>query len=181
MRRILTVIPLLFAAALFAAEPPAPPSAPTPQPSVPQLFASDADALATVRGYLDQLKVSHETDTTKAHPVVTFKVKKDNATHHVCVIIDAKRGMVYVYLNRYFVLPNDNPNRDAVLRELMKKNWDLNIGKFEWDPSDGEVRLSYCFTTENGIGYEAFRAIVATLLEVGDGFWPDLKKMIGGD
>jgi hypothetical protein len=181
MRYILTVALLLLTATLFAAEPPESKPDPAPQPSIPQLFASDADALATIRGYLDRLKVSHETDSTRDHPLVAFAVKKEHTTHSVRVVLDAKRGMVYVFLNGYLRLPNDHPNRDAVLRELMKKNWEMNIGKFEWDPSDGEVRLSYCFTTENGLGYEAFRAIVATLLDAGDGLWPDLKKMIGGD
>ena len=59
----------------------------------------------------------------------------------------------------------------------MEENWNLNIGKFEWDKTDGEIRLSYCFTTENGIGYEAFSAIVTTLTETGDKLWPELHAL----
>ena len=110
----------------------------------------------------------------------SFANQSTNATHLVRVVIDARRGLVYIFLNRYLALPNDDPARDAVLRELMKLNWSLNIGKFEWDPSDGEVRFSYCFTTENGVGYEAFDAVVRTLLQTGDRLWPELKRLTEG-
>ena len=45
----------------------------------------------------------------------------------------------------------------------MEENWSLNVGKFEWDKSDEEIRYSYCFTTENSLSYEAFNAIILTV------------------
>ena len=62
----------------------------------------------------------------------------------------------------------------------MKRNWDLNIGNFEWDPSDGVVRFPYCFFNENGLGFEVMKVLVNTLLETGDKHWPELKKMADG-
>ena len=59
----------------------------------------------------------------------------------------------------------------------MVENWNLNIGKFEWDKTDGEIRYSYCFTTENGLGYESFNAIVLTITRTGDKLWPELKAL----
>jgi len=93
------------------------------------------------------------------------------------VVIDSKRQLVYLFLNRYLSAPANSANVGKVLQALMEQNWNLNIGKFEWDPSDGEIRYSYCFTTENGIGFEAFEAIVQTLAQTGDRLWPDLKKL----
>ena len=55
----------------------------------------------------------------------------------------------------------------------------MNVGKFEWDMSDGEIRYSYCFTTENGVGYEAFSAIIATITQTGDKLWPESEDPDG--
>jgi molybdenum cofactor biosynthesis enzyme len=60
----------------------------------------------------------------------------------------------------------------------MEYNWRVNVGKFEWDKSDGEVRYSYTFTTETGVGFEAFEAIVVTLLKTADELWPKLSAMV---
>ena len=180
MRSIPITIPLLLAVLLSppALAEPGPASGPAPGPCRP--FASPAEALATVQAHLTRMGVSYGVDTSGEYPAASFANQSTNATHLVRVVIDARRGLVYIFLNRYLALPNDDPARDAVLRELMKLNWSLNIGKFEWDPSDGEVRFSYCFTTENGVGYEAFDAVVRTLLQTGDRLWPELKRLTEG-
>jgi hypothetical protein len=135
------------------------------------------NALALVKSYFDRMNLKYEVDTSKEYPVVSCTLKMDNATHHMRVVIDSKRQLVYLFLNRYLSAPANSANVGKVLQALMEQNWNLNIGKFEWDPSDGEIRYSYCFTTENGIGFEAFEAIVQTLAQTGDRLWPDLKKL----
>jgi len=179
MRRTLIIVLLLLITALPAAALSDAKSASAAEPAAAQPFAAEAGATTAIKGYLERMKISFQSAVKDGYPIIDFSEKMPNATHHVRIVIDAKRGLIYVFLNRYLVLPNENPNRDAVLRELMKKNWDLNIGKFEWDPSDGEIRFSYCFTTENGVGFEAFEAIVTTLLTTGDKFWPELRKLTG--
>jgi len=59
----------------------------------------------------------------------------------------------------------------------MRYNWRVNIGKFEWDKTDGEIRYSYTFTTENGLGFEAFDAIYFALLKLGDELWPGFMEL----
>ena len=43
----------------------------------------------------------------------------------------------------------------------------------------GGAKIAYCFTTEDGIGYESFNAIVPTLSQTGDRLWPELKALTG--
>jgi len=176
-------LPLVLASLLLAwasaAPAQSPPKAPVPK-TAPALerFTSKDQAFSVIRGYLDRMKLASKmVETDDKSSVLDVTLEMDNATHHLRIVVDVERDMVYLFLNRFLSLPKESPNRDAVLRKLMETNWDLNIGKFEWDPSDGEVRLSYTFTTENGMGYEAFEAIVATLAKTGDKYWPDLKKM----
>ena len=177
MRPILAALFVLFAATAPVPAPAETKSATNPPPAGSQPFESEAAAVAAVKGWVERLGFAAESSTSGSLPVLSLTAPMTNATHHVRMVIDAKRDMIYIFINRYLTVPTTNPNCGAVLRELMKKNWDFNIGKFEWDPSDGEVRYSYCFTTENGIGFEAFRAIVSTLLATGDKYWPELKKV----
>lgn len=138
------------------------------------------NALSLIRSYMDRMDLKYDVDTSGDYPVLNCPVKMDNATHQLRIVIDTKTQLVYLFLNRYLMAPQNSRTLARVLRALMERNWDLNIGKFEWDKSDGEVRLSYTFTTENGVGFEAFEAIVLTLVGTGDRLYPDLKKVVDG-
>ena len=138
------------------------------------------NALSLIRSYMDRMDLKYDVDTSGDYPVLNCPVKMDNATHQLRIVIDTKTQLVYLFLNRYLMAPQNSRTLPRVLRALMERNWDLNIGKFEWDKSDGEVRLSYTFTTENGVGFEAFEAIVLTLVGTGDRLYPDLKKVVDG-
>jgi hypothetical protein len=140
-------------------------------------WADRTAAVARVQEYLQRDKRESTLDTTREFPVIDVPVKMTNATHHLRIVIDTKRQIVYMFLNRYLEAKPDSAQLPKVLQRLMEENWNLNIGKFEWDKTDGEIRLSYCFTTENGIGYEAFSAIVTTLTETGDKLWPELHAL----
>ena len=117
-------------------------------------------------------------DASGKYPVFTLEgVTVEHATHHLRIVIDTEKQLVYLFLNRYLSVPADHAKLPQLLRRFMELNWQLNIGKFEWDKSDGETRLSYCFTTENGVGFEAFEAIVVTLLKTADDLWPELSEL----
>ena len=135
------------------------------------------NALALIESYLDRMKLKYEADTSDKWPVIKLPIKMDNASHHVRVLIDTEKELVYLFLNRYLSVPADHPNLAAVLQTLMDYNWRLHVGKLEWDKTDGEVRLSFTFTTENGVGFEAFEAILGALVRVGDKLWPELSKL----
>lgn len=138
-------------------------------------FSENAVALLT--SYLDRMELKYEVDTSGKWPIMKLTVKMDNASHHVRIVIDAEKELVYMFLNRYLVAPQDHPKLREILQALMDYNWRVNVGKLEWDKSDGEVRFSYTFTTENGVGFEAFEAIFVTILRLGDKLWPELKKL----
>lgn len=142
--------------------------------------AFSENALALIKSYLDRMELKYEASAEEGKsPAIGFIMKMDNKEHQVGIIIDAERQLVYVYINRYLAAPGDHADIGAILTTLMDLNWKLNVGKFEWDKNDGEVRYSYTFTTENGVGFEAFEAIVSTLLSTADQLWPELSKLTG--
>jgi hypothetical protein len=151
-------------------------------------FAQEADkgqasALnATVLSYLDRMKTekkleTYEADTGQQYPVYTVPYKMANATHHLKIVVDPERKLVYFFLNRYLIVPPRSPNLAKVLEALMEQNWELNVGKFEWDKTDGEIRFSMVHNTEDGLGLSTFEVIITTLLETGDKLWPKLRDL----
>jgi hypothetical protein len=67
---------------------------------------------------------------------------------------------VYVYVARYLVLAPDAAATQTVLRRLMELNWELLLGKFEWNPRTGEVRLSAMLNTDSNFDRRAFRSLI---------------------
>ena len=148
-------------------------------PATDNPWADNEKAKALVKTYLERMKLEYTTELSGEDPSFLFPIKMTHATHRMKVVIDAKRQIVYLFLNRYLNSKSDSDKLPGVLQRLMEENWNLNVGKFEWDKSDGEIRYSYCFTTENGLGYEAFNAIVMTIAQTGDKLWPELKALTG--
>ena len=178
MKAALISILLLFGwiSPLFAQEKPVSP--PSVASASCRSFASNEETTATIKTYLERMKYPPVLLPPRfEYPVLSARVKMPNATHEIRAIIDEGKRIVYIYFNRYLSIPKDHPNRNQVLQALMEQNWKLNIGRYEWDSEDGEVRFSYTFTTENGIGFEAFEAIVKTLLGTGDKLWPELSNL----
>jgi hypothetical protein len=70
---------------------------------------------------------------------------------------------VYVYVERYLLLAPEARQTTAALRRLMELNWELLVGKFEWNPRTGEVRLSAVLNTDSNFDRRAFRSIVHAL------------------
>ncbi len=142
-------------------------------------WASDEATVDVVKSYLDRMELYYEADAEPDRAVVDLPVEMDNATHHVLVISSAESRMLYVALNRYLFVPPDHPHALTVMQALMERNWDLTLGAFGWDPTDGEVRLSYGFSTENGVGFEAFEAVLLTLCQIGDDLLPRFQELVG--
>ena len=70
---------------------------------------------------------------------------------------------VYVYFERYAMLPPDDPQLAAMLRRMMELNWQLLVGKLEWSARSGEVRLSAVLNTDSNFDRRALRSIVLAL------------------
>ena len=138
-------------------------------------FAETGDAI--VQSYLERMDLKFTTEDFEGGTVFKVPTKMDSARHHLRIMNVTEKEILYLYLNRYLNVPADHPNICGILRTLMEYNWRLHVGKLEWDKSDGEVRLSFTFTTENGVGFEAFEAILAALIRTGDKLWPELSKL----
>jgi hypothetical protein len=84
---------------------------------------------------------------------------------------------VYFYIEGFLSLPPDGPKAPAVLRRLMELNWELLIGKLEWSPRTGEVRLSAVLNTDSNFDRRAFRSIVRALDTVATRYERELRSL----
>lgn len=84
---------------------------------------------------------------------------------------------IYLYANRYLSAPSDGEHTNALLRRLMELNWTMLLGKFEWDPTDGEVRLAMVLNTDSNFDRRAFRSAVRALGALGDRYYPELHRL----
>lgn len=84
---------------------------------------------------------------------------------------------VYLHIPRYIVAASDAPTTDRVMRRLMELNWTMLLGKFEWDPTDGEVRLAMIVNTDSNFDRRAFRSAVRSIAELADRYHNELVRM----
>jgi hypothetical protein len=85
----------------------------------------------------------------------------DNGTMHA--VYSDETDTIYVYVERYAMLPPEDPHTAAMLRRMMELNWQLLVGKLEWSARSGEVRLSAVLNTDSNFDRRALRSIVLAL------------------
>ncbi|MCD6352504.1 MAG: YbjN domain-containing protein [Armatimonadetes bacterium] len=149
------------------------------QDNQPQEKPKSEVDLAYVSKYLDRMKLKYEKD--EQHNVAHMVMVGDNGKFDTHVLCDPQAALAYIIITDYLTVPPTHRNCDKVLRRLMELNWKLNLGKFEWDPSDGEVRFTFTFSTENGIGFEAFQAVFNTMIATADDQIEGLQKLLVED
>ena len=59
----------------------------------------------------------------------------------------------------------------------MELNWQMLLGKFEWDPTDGEVRLAMILNTDSNFDRRAFRSAVRDIVQVADRYHAELARV----
>ena len=83
---------------------------------------------------------------------------------------------VYVYVERYAMLPADDARTPTLLRRMMELNWQLLVGKLEWSARSGEVRLSAVLNTDSNFDRRALRSIVLSLETVAERYRQELAS-----
>ncbi len=116
----------------------------------------------TVAGYLDELGVAYEEEegsfwilaqdslSGEAFPIFYIEV---NTPMEACFMAGPTPGLV----------PASGAGRAAAFAKLAELNSSYPFVKFEHDATTGEVICTYTFSTENGVGIEAFSAMLQVI------------------
>jgi hypothetical protein len=73
--------------------------------------------------------------------------------------------------------PGNEAGTLPLLRRLMELNWSLLLGKLEWDPTDGEVRLAMILNTDSNFDRRAFRSAIRGIGQLADRFYNELSRL----
>ena len=133
-----------------------------------------------IASYLDKMAYHYTADETEERSEISLTMRGENNQYDFRIFIDDNRNIVYMCVNRFLACPISHPRLAQALQRLMELNWKLLIGKYEWDSTDGEVRLSHAFSTENGLGYDAFAACFQLLVMTADNDYPELMRLMWG-
>lgn len=137
--------------------------------------------LPAMRSELDAMDHPHACEqltATRARCTLRHRSDDGDREHVVHMIYSDARDTVYMYIPRYLLAPADDEETPGLLRRLMELNWRSLALKYEWDPAEGEVRLSTVMHTDSNFDRRAFRSLLQTLLEEAERRWLDLARMV---
>ena len=140
-------------------------------------LASAAISGDTVAGYLDQIGEELVYEREGDEFMLLATTEDGTQVPYMYILVDPEmEGCLLVALTPGIV-PQSGAERTAALETLTRMNWDNTWVKFVSDPETGEVSAMYTFSTENGMGYEAFSVMVNLLLGTVDDNWETLQSL----
>ncbi|MBN1434115.1 YbjN domain-containing protein [Candidatus Fermentibacterales bacterium] len=114
-----------------------------------------------VQGYLDQMGILY--DRVENEFMILMEDEQGEQWPVMYIGVEPDIDACYLAVFTPAVVPESGQERYDALETIMELNWSSLFGKFEVNPETGEVSVSYIFSTENGMGYEAFEAILGVL------------------
>lgn len=130
-----------------------------------------------IAGYLDQIGEDLVYERSGNEFVLLASTQDSTQVPYMYILVDPEmEGCLLVGLTPGFV-PESGPERAAALETLAQLNWDNTWVKFVADPETGEISAMYTFSTENGLGYEAFGVMLNLILGTVDSNWETLANL----
>jgi hypothetical protein len=135
-------------------------------------------SLQALRGYLDKMGLRYVPHPKNSNAVVVPRSENKYA-ERLDLYVEARKDQtivlsVYPRLRgRYFTLERTT-DREKLFQRLLETN-QRSFAAFFID-SQGDIGARFTFTTEGGIGYDAFRVAVTELLRIADEYTPTLDE-----
>jgi len=115
-----------------------------------------------IAGYLDRINATYENEGD-----IFFLIQEDETTGERYAIfyiaVDAEVEACFMAGPTPGLVPASGPGRTDALELMAELNSTYPFIKFEADPSTGEIMCTYTFSTENGLGFEAFTAMISVI------------------
>jgi len=112
-----------------------------------------------------------------AHGRCEARVGAASAELALQLVYSDETDTIYVYVPALLVALPDAPSTPALLRRLAELNWELLLGKLEWNAASGEVRLSTVLNTDSNFDRRAFRSVVRNLARLAERLGPELRRI----
>jgi hypothetical protein len=154
--------------------------APTQETTPPRPTTAEPRYLGAIRAELEALSIpaACESETaSRARCAYRHRGRTSQRELSIHLVYSDETDTLYFYVDRYLIAPPGAEATEAVLRRLMELNWQMLVGKFEWDPSGGEVRLAMVMNTDSNFDRRTFRSIVRTIGPLADRYHAELAQL----
>ena len=132
--------------------------------------------LATVARYLHELGYDH-CRVDEAQRVVLVRVRGRNGVYDLYVL--PRRQLVHFQVPDLFQFRAEDPGARRLQELLLELNWMNLLGKYSWDPRDGEVRFGYAHVAPGGLSFASFALALAQSLATVDEDLPRIRRVLG--
>lgn len=161
---------------------PPPPSEDHPTQATGEVPAGQPRYLQAMRDELTAMGIDDAAceaiDAQRAQCTLTQRGANSHRQFDLRLAYSDVTDTIYCYVDRYMDVDADHAQSSAVLRRMMELNWQMLLGKFEWDATDGEVRLTMVLNTDSNFDRRAFRSAVRGLGQLGDRYLGELTRLL---
>ena len=136
--------------------------------------------MAAIDAELDALQIPHSCEAvtpTRTRCAWQHRGRTSQRELDIHLVYSDETDTIYFYVSRYLSAPPEATSTVAVLRRLMELNWQLLLGKLEWDPNSGEVRLAMTMNTDSNFDRRAFRSIARQIGPLADRYSGELTRI----
>ena len=136
-----------------------------------------------LKGYLDKMGMQYVAHPKSADTLVVPRAENDHADRlDLYVEIRKDQSLVLTAYakshGRYFNLARSS-NREKMFQRLLEANH-RSFSTFFVD-DQGDIGVRFTFTTENGVGFESFRAALTEIFRISDDYTPILEDHMRKD
>jgi len=149
----------------------APPTAPATGTAPPRYLQAIERELRALE--LDPLCTAE----SAAHGRCEVRVGVAGAELALQLVYSDETDTIYAYVPALLVALPDAASTPALLRRLAELNWELLVGKLEWNAASGEVRLSMVLHTDSNFDRRALRSMVRNLARLAERLGPELRRI----
>lgn len=118
----------------------------------------------TITTYLDSLEAQYEVSESGMEFILINQSEQGDQWPFMYIGIDREAEACYMEAMTPAVIPGSGPERTEALETLTELNWNYPFTKLSVNPETNEVSATYVFTTEDGIGFNAFAAMIYVLM-----------------
>jgi hypothetical protein len=137
----------------------------------------EAVTIKQLQGYLDQIGLKYVTHPKNENALVVT-TRDNEAAERLDLYIEIRKDLTVILTvyakskGRYFNLSRV-ADKEKLFQKLLEENY-AGFTTFFVDRS-GDLGTRFTFTTENGIGFDAFNAALNEVLRIADQFTPKME------
>lgn len=152
-----------------------------PQPSAGETPDSVSDRYGYMSAIEEELTTMGLNATCDADAGrCTFELDSEEARNvfNISVQYNSQSNTVLVVAERFLSATTDNPRTDRLLQRITALNWQQLVPMFQWDASDGQMRVVGVINTDSNLDRRAFRSVVQSVNQVAARHYRELRGML---